>query len=141
MTFRKPRTAIGKTNVNNGDTWELIRFCNKKYTNVVGAASRLLKHFIREVNPQHIYSFADNRWSSPVNNLYLTCGFKHVSTSQHGYWYTKDYMNREHRFNYNKGVLKKMGMDTNNHTEVELMRNMGYHRVWDCGVTRFEMVL
>jgi hypothetical protein len=90
---------------------------------------------------EHIYSFADNRWSSPVNNLYLTCGFKHVSTSQHGYWYTKDYMNREHRFNYNKGVLKKMGMDTDNHTEVELMRNMGYHRVWDCGVTRFEMVL
>jgi hypothetical protein len=141
MTFRKPRTAIGKTNVNNGDTWELIRFCNKKYTNVVGAASRLLKHFIREVQPQHIYSFADNRWSSPTSNLYLTCGFTHVSTSQHGYWYTKDYMSREHRFNYNKGALKKMGMDTDNHTEIELMRNLGYHRVWDCGVTRFEMVL
>ena len=139
MTFRKPRTAIGKTNVNNGDTWELIRFCNKKYTNVIGAASRLLKHFIREVQPYHVYSFADNRWSSPISNLYLTCGFKHVSTSQHGYWYTNDYMSREHRFNYNKGALKKMGLDTENHTEVELMRNMGYHRVWDCGVTRYEI--
>jgi hypothetical protein len=34
-----------------------------------------------------------------------------------------------------------MGMDTENHTEYQLMQQIGYHRIWDCGVTRFEMHL
>lgn len=141
MTFRKPRQAIGQTKTQIADSWELIRFCNKTNTNVVGAASRLLKHFIKTCSPSHIFSFADNRWSSPVKNVYLTCGFAHISTSQHGYWYTQDFISRLHRFNFNKGRLKQMGMDTANHTEYQLMQQLGYHRIWDCGVTRFEMTL
>ena len=129
MTFRKPRQAIGQTKTQIADSWELIRFCNKTNTNVVGAASRLLKYFIKICSPSHIFSFADNRWSSPVKNVYLMCGFAHTSTSQHGYWYTRDFISRLHRFNFNKGRLKQMGMDTINHTEYQLMQQLGYNRI------------
>ena len=141
MTFRKPRQSIGQTKTRIENSWELIRFCNQTNTNVVGSASKLLKHFIKNYTPSHIFSFADNRWSSPLKNVYTTCGFDLTSTSQHGYWYTKDFISRLHRFNFNKGRLKQMGMDTENHTEYQLMQQIGYHRIWDCGVTRFEMHL
>ena len=121
--------------------WELIRFCNKKNTNVLGAASKLLKYFIKNYQPKHIYSFADNRWSTPKNNLYNILGFTLTKESKPGYWYTKNFTERIHRFNFNKQKLKKLGFDIDNQTEHEIMNSIKYYKVWDCGVSRYELDL
>ena len=34
-----------------------------------------------------------------------------------------------------------MGADTENKTEKEIMNELGYTRVWDCGTTRYELDL
>jgi hypothetical protein len=140
MTFGYPRKAIGKKNNSNNNEYELIRFCNKLNNNVIGGASKLLRFFIKYYTPTNIYSFADNRWSNPENNLYKNIGFNFKSYSQPGYWYTKDFLIRLHRFNFNKQKLIKYNKESNL-TEFEIMDKLGYYRVWDCGVSRYEYVI
>ena len=135
MSFSKPRLALGSKI--QPDKYELSRFATSK--NIVGGASKLLKHFIKNYNPINIYSYSDNRWTDPNNNMYLKLNFKITKTSSPGYWYTKNYKKRIHRYNFNKFILKKMGADVVNKTEREIMIEWGYTRIWDCGTTRYEL--
>ena len=137
MTFGHPRTAIGKTKINIENQYELVRFSNLLNTNVIGGASRLLKHFIKTYNPQHIYSFSDNRWSNWENNMYLKLDFKFISKSEPSYWYSRDCLHRLHRYNFSKNNLRKMGYDITK-TEKQIMEELNYFKIWDCGVSRFE---
>lgn len=139
MTFGKPRVAIGKKQKINENEWELVRFCNKVNTNVVGGASKLFKHFIKIYKPNHIYSFADNRWSSPLDNLYVKLGFTLTNISTPGYWYTKNFTDRYHRYNFRKQRLKELGFDIENRTEKDIMEELKYYKVWDCGTSRYEI--
>ena len=49
--------------------------------------------------------------------------------------YIKKYK-REYRFNYTKGKLIKMGYDANK-TEWDIMKEIGYDRIWDCGNLKY----
>ena len=51
MTFGKMRKTIGTNDNGLSDCWELVRFCNKLNTSVVGGASKLFKHFIKAYKP------------------------------------------------------------------------------------------
>ena len=51
--------TFGKRSINNKNEFELIRFCNKINTVVIGSASKLFKHFISNYNFDQIISFAD----------------------------------------------------------------------------------
>lgn len=139
MTFRKPRTAIGGTKLKKENEYELIRFCNKINTTIIGGASKLFKYFVKNHTPKSIFSFADNRWSSPIKNLYLSIGFHFITSSKHGYWYTKDFNKRLHRYNFNRGALIKKGYNMDNTTELKMMEGLGYHKINDCGVSRYEI--
>jgi very-short-patch-repair endonuclease len=141
MTFGSKRKSLGnKTNISN--EYELIRFCNKKYTNVVGGFSKLLKYFIKNFNPSKIITFADIRWSgvNPNNTVYHKNGFKFINKTPPNYWYVKTdkFINRYHRFVFRKDVLIKEGYDKNL-TEWDIMKIKGYDRIWDCGSLKFEL--
>jgi hypothetical protein len=138
MTFQKPRIAIGRTKNNIEESYELVRYASS--VGVVGGASKLLKYFIQTYKPKHIYSYSDNRWTDPNNNMYLKLGFIFAKTSPPNYFYTKDFMSRLHRYNFNKFHLKKQGEDISK-TEKEIMTNKKYTRVWDCGNTRYELTV
>lgn len=112
-------------------SWEINRFCNKIGTSVVGGASKLFKHFIKIYAPSSVISYADSRWS--IGNLYKTLGFKFVKDTPPNYWYfyagsTK----RIHRFTLRKQI------NESSLTEKELRKNQGYHRIWDCGSSKWQ---
>ncbi len=67
-------------NESEDDSYELIRFCNKKYTVIPGAASKLLKYFETNYNPKCITSYANRRWSK--GDLYHKLGFELVNVSK-----------------------------------------------------------
>jgi hypothetical protein len=46
------------------DSYELIRFANCAPHTVVGGLSKLLMHFVREVHPGDIMTYADCDWST-----------------------------------------------------------------------------
>lgn len=125
MTFGK-RMITGKL------TLELIRFCNKLNTQVVGGASKLFKYFLKNHwNGEEIISYADRRWSN--GNLYNQLGFEFSHKSAPSYWYIEK-GKRIHRSTFMKhklpGLLKEFNPEL---TEWENMQMNGYDRIWDCG--------
>jgi hypothetical protein len=134
MTFCHPRIALGGKPTTK--KWELSRYATS--IQVVGGASKLLKHFINYYNPQEIYSYSDNRWSDWDNNMYIKLGFKFVNRTSPGYYYTKNFTERIHRFNFRKSKLKQKGINIEGKTEHEIMDSLKYYKVWDCGVAKFE---
>jgi hypothetical protein len=136
MTFGNKRIALGDKNITNND-FEMIRFCNKLNTVVIGGANKLLKHFIKTYKPHTIISFADRRYSN--GNLYYKLGFEFVGKTKPNYWYFhKNSLHRQHRFNFRKNKLVEEGFDKNK-TENEIMTNRGYLRIYDSGNLKFIM--
>lgn len=132
MTFGKQRKNLGRRDCDG--TYELLRFCNKLNTTVIGGASRLLHHFIIDFHPKKIISYADRRWSD--GNLYYKLGFTHIHNSRPNYFYIIGHK-RKNRFNFRKDVLVKEGYDANK-TEHEIMLDRGIYRIYDCGSMLFE---
>lgn len=123
--------TFGKTRMSKKYQWELIRYATKLDTYVIGGASKLLKYFTRNYNPNSIVSYADKRWSN--GNLYKQLGFNLSHISSPNYWYIINGV-RESRIKYQKHKLEKLleNFDSNK-TEYENMLDNGYDRVWDCG--------
>ena len=78
--------TFGKSRFNKNIEYELLRFCNLKFHNVRGAASKLLKTFERMYKPSSIISYANRDWS--MGNLYSKLGFRYSHTSEPNYIYT-----------------------------------------------------
>ncbi|MCK9415885.1 hypothetical protein M0Q97_04425 [Candidatus Dojkabacteria bacterium] len=132
MTFGDRRVAMGKKSTNEGE-YELLRFCNKLNTNVVGGASRLFKYFIKKFNPTEITTYADRSFSQ--GRLYNTLGFKNIGKTEPNYYYVIDGI-RHHRFNYRKDILIKQGFDPNK-TEHQIMLERKIYRIYDSGNLKF----
>lgn len=122
MTFCKPR-------FNKKYEWELSRFCCKLNTSVVGGASRLFKHFIRQHNPSSIISYSNI--AKTRGNLYQTLGFILNAISSPNYVWIKQNEVLS-RYACQKHKLIKDYSDFGS-TEVEIMTNRGYNRIYDCG--------
>jgi len=127
MTFSKLRLALGGKHKDG--YFELLRFCNLCNYSVIGGASKIFKYFLNKYNPIQVESFSDNLIS--IGALYEKLGFKYKHTSEPGYWYVID-NKREHRFNWRKSKLKKLGADTNK-TEWEIMLDWGFYRIYNGG--------
>lgn len=143
MTFSKKRKVLGNKKTSNNH-YELVRYCNKINTNVVGGFSKLLKYFIKTQTPNKIETYADIRWSG-INykkTVYYKNGFVFLHTTKPNYWYLNFSMNsqRLHRFNFRKDLLVKEGFNKNK-TESEIMFERGFDRIWDCGSMKFELNL
>lgn len=138
MTFGKLRNALGNKSKQN--VYELYRFCSLLNTNVIGSASKLLKHFIDQYNPVSIITYADKRWNT--GKLYNTLKFQKISETIPNYWYygKGNTYKRYHRYNFVKHTLSvKLNIFDNKLTEWENMKNNGYDRIWDCGSIKFEL--
>lgn len=127
MTFGNLRKSLGQKSKEG--SYELLRFCNSLNTNVVGGASKLLSFFIKKYNPINIITYSLNTYSN--GDLYNKIGFKLISQTPNNYFWVKNTI-RYHRFNFRKDKLIKEGFDRNK-TEIEIMYERGYYRVFDGG--------
>ena len=126
MTFGKSRHFIG-----NGESeYELLRFCNKINTSVVGGASKLFKHFVSDYIPTSVVTYADKRWSN--GNLYEQMGFVYDHDSKPNYYYVIG-DRRKNRFNFRKSELIKKYGCPENISEHEFCKSKGWYRIYDCG--------
>lgn len=125
--------TFGRRSINNKNEFELIRFCNKINTIVIGSASKLFKYFISNYDYEQIISFADT--SHFNGNLYKNLGFDYIHKTKPNYWWVVDGL-RHHRFTYNKKRLVKEGADESK-TGVEIMYDRGYYRIFGCGQDKY----
>jgi hypothetical protein len=135
MTFGDRRVAMGKKSTNQ-DEYELLRFCNKLNTYVIGGASKLFKYFINNYKPKEITTYADRSFSQ--GKLYETLGFNFIEKTKPNYYYIIDGV-RHHRFNFRKDRLIKEGFDPNR-TEHEIMLERKIYRIYDSGNLKFNYV-
>lgn len=126
MTFGTPRFS-------KKYEYELIRFCSKTNNNVIGGASKLLKHFKQKHNPSSIITYADLRWSVQSNNLYNELGFSYSHTSNPNFWYFKG-NKRYSRHSFQKHKLTKIFSNFDSSlTAEENIKINGYSKIYDCG--------
>ncbi len=112
--------------------YEIVRYCCKLDTSVVGGFSKCLKEFINRYNPQTIISFSDKRFS--VGNVYQENGLKKIGSSAPNYKYCKNQLILS-RNKCQKHKLQKLLGDKYN-AEISEFANMiqsGYTQLFDAG--------
>jgi hypothetical protein len=124
MTFSTPKFT-------KGYDYELVRYCSLLDITVVGGASKLLKYFIKG-HKGSIISYSDRRWSTGA--LYKKLGFEYLHTSAPNYRYYRGLKSLS-RYQCQKHKLKELFPEVYKEemTEVEIMKEAGYYRVFDCG--------
>lgn len=136
MTFGKLRSTIGQ----HGQGYELLRFCSKQNTTVIGGADKLFKYFVRNYNPNYIRSFSDR--AHTTGNLYSVLGFSEYSRSAPGYcWVNLTNDIPYHRINAQKQNIKKFLKDDNidlSKSERQIMTEHNFVRVFDSGTITWE---
>jgi len=116
------------------DGYELSRFANKLNTNVIGAASKLLKYFEKTYKPKEIRSYADKRWFT--GKIYDILNFKNTHTNPPSYWYIINDQ-RKHKSLFTKEKIRKQGFTTDNKTAHEVMLERKIYRIYDCGTISY----
>ena len=135
MTFGKKRKNLGNSK-SADDEYELLRYCNKIHHTIVGGASKLFKNFIKTQKPKSIISFCNMRYGT--GGLYAKLGFNEKHLTSPNYFYVKG-LKRHNRFSFRKDVLVSSGFPPDK-TEKEIMKDLGYFRIYDCGNIKYEWI-
>jgi hypothetical protein len=127
-------------------TFELTRFCTNMSTRCAGIMSKMMRVFIKEMNPKKIISFADRSYIMGTNNIYEKMGFvlekvlppdfKYIDRKSHN-------LKRLHKFQFGKSSIAKKFPHIYHpeKTEWQMMQEAGFDRIWDCGKFRYVMNL
>lgn len=126
MSFGKNRA------IHRSKGWELIRFASSG--NIPGVASKLFSQFLKEFNPDMVFSYCDIRWGSGA--VYEAIGMNFYGYTSPGYFYSKDLKSRINRFNFTKQKLIAKGFDKTL-TERQIIKQLGYYKIWDAGHKKF----
>ena len=133
MTFGKKRSTIGSDYGDN--TYELVRFCNKLNTSIIGGASKLLNYFVSNMHPNCIISYSDRAHTK--GHLYEVLGFIECIRSEPGYVWVCEKNDLEYnRMNAQKRNIKKFLHDESidlSLSETEIMESHGFVKVYDSG--------
>lgn len=110
--------------------YEIYRFANKRYTNVIGALGKLTSH-IKNYIKGNLYSYVDLRLFS--GKSLETIGFEKVKITEPDYYYTKDFINLIPR---QKFMKLKTGL-----TEKDFCKQNGYHRIFSVGNALYKLTI
>lgn len=119
----------------------LTRFATDYNFICQGVGGKLFNYFVKKYQPKTIKSFADRRWTCNTNdNIYTRLNFcfdGFVKPDYHYYNPKISRLERIHKFNLRKQKLhKKYGFPLEM-TETEMVKQLGYDRIWDCGLIRY----
>ena len=132
MTFGKNRFK------KDSNEMEIVRFCNKLNTSILGGGNKLFKYFLNNFNEEklNIISFADRRFFD--GGLYNKLGFEFITNTNPSYFYWKN-DNILHRMSCQKHKLPKL-LEEGFNVDLSEYQNMlenGWRRVWDCGNSKW----
>ena len=120
MTLGRPRHAAHKAKY----IWEMLRFCSRKNTSVVGAGGKLFSAFLAENSPSSVLSFSAN--DKTTGNLYSTLGFTLESEGRSLSYVWTDL----------RGTVLNRGQ-TQMKNEDATMRDRGFVKVVQCSQRRW----
>lgn len=121
-----------KSRWNKDCRWELSRYCNLLYHNVVGGFSKLLNHFI-SLYDGPIVSYADRCFSQ--GNLYQKNNFCLTRINRPSYRYVN--LNNSEKRLHRSGFQKNRISPGDSRTEYQIMQERGYNQIFDCGTLTY----
>lgn len=130
MSFSKGRNIVREKEIFH--SFELLRFCNRLDTTVVGGFSKLLHHFIKIHNPDDVMTYVDNDWSD--GQSFVALGFE-ISEKMPAleFWLNIKTGERE----YPHLVLAKHRASTskieNEAVKTSIIENFGYKKLYNSG--------
>lgn len=132
MTFSKPSSERGNT---ESGRYELLRYACKY--SVVGGASKLFKHFVKEHEPTSVVSYSDDSMFS--GKMYEVLGFKEVGKVEPDYKVI-DGKVRKHKSAFRRSeLIKRLGDKFDPElSERENCHNNGLYRIYNSGLTKWE---
>lgn len=133
MTFCKPRKILNQ--ISEEGTWELLRYATQSGIHVIGGASKLLSHFVKNMNPNKIISWADLRWTDPDNNVYLALGFTLERESKVGVFFT-NCAERKHRWGFRRPNGLNQSISTKDYWE-----SKGWFTITDAGQLKYSLIV
>lgn len=121
--------------------WDLSRFSTDINFICRGVGGKLFSYFIKKYSPNKIISFADRRWTiNQGENVYNKLGFKLVKILKPDYRYynaSVDKYQRFHKMSFSKNKLHKKYNLPLTMTETEMVKSLGFDRIWDCGLLKY----
>lgn len=133
MTFGTPR-------YDKKYQYEIIRLCFKNI--IVGGSEKIFKYFLREYNPNSIITYVNI--SKFTGNVYTKLGFNPIipnPITQPNYVWVEGH-NKEvlTRYQTQKQKLIEKGLGKAEQTEDEIMKNLGYYKIYDSGNLKLEWI-
>lgn len=124
----------------DNNKYELIRFATDINFICNGVGGKLFKYFLKKHNPIEVKTFADRRWT--INrecNFYTKIGFIEDKILEPDYKYvnTSDPQTRIHKFNFRKKTINKKYNLPLKLSENEMIKEIGYSKIYDCGLIRY----
>lgn len=132
--------SFGKNRYKKDNSLELIRFCNKLNSVVVGGFSKLLTHVIEEHKQYDtITTFCDLRFFQ--SKTYIERGFEIQYITKPNYFYVKrTNLNKFSRVSCMKHKIKdKFNFFDAEKTESENMLLNGFYRIFDAGNVKLQL--
>ena len=124
-----------------GAAWTLTRFATDYKYVCQGVGGKMLSYFKKNYNFISIKSFADRRWTTDISdNMYTRLGFviDEILQPDYSYYNSKvDRYKRFHKFLFRKQSLSKKYGFPMTMTEREMTRELGYDRIWNCGLVKY----
>ena len=133
MTFGKPR-------FNETYDYEIIRYVWKDDIIVVGGTNKMLSYFINKYKPKNILTYSDI--SKFTGNTYSRAGFKVDGFTEPNYiWWDSNKNEVLTRYQTQKHKLLELGLGNKEQTEDDIMKELGYLKIYDSGNLRLIYVL
>lgn len=139
MTFGKLRNSISKSLSSDDKDVELLRFCTKLNTSVIGGCSKLFKYFVSNYEFHSIVSYSDFAHTS--GNIYSKLGFEFEHLSAPGYMWVHisndKYLTRVACQKQNIPKLFNHYDVDLTLTESQIMMSLNYVKVYDSGACKW----
>lgn len=124
--------SFGKSRFNQNYQYEMLRMCWKDNIQVIGGASKLFNAFLKKYDPVSVISYVD--FAKFNGTVYEKMGFKYngITSPNYVWWNIKENIKLS-RYETMKYKLIEKGIGDKSQTEDEIMRNLGYIKIFDCG--------
>lgn len=117
------------------DTYELKRVCFKFGIVVINGVETMFTYFVNRYKPIIISTYVDI--SKFTGNVYTKLGFKVQEITKPNYvWYNNKKRDTKSRYTTQKSKLVQDGLGGINETEDEIMKRLGYTKIYDSGNLR-----
>lgn len=133
--------TLGKSRYTS-DEYEIVRYCLDPNYVIMGGFSKLFKYALQDIKVgSKVVSYMDLNKRLRSSNVYEKHGFQFDGLTKPDYVWVKRYGTETlSRYNTTKSKLVSEGYDASK-SEVEIMRDRGYFRVFGSGSKRYVFVV